>query len=84
LTYSDYMTAMQHDDGSLGTADLIAAYEQGISDLKNAVAGMTTDQLQARPIPGKWSTLEVVCHLADTGSHRANDCPGATAVDRCR
>jgi hypothetical protein len=26
---------------------------------------MTRDQLLARPIPGKWSTQEVVCHLAD-------------------
>ena len=23
------------------------------------------EQLVARPIPGKWSTLEVICHLAD-------------------
>jgi hypothetical protein len=26
---------------------------------------MRPDQLKARPIPGKWSTLEVVCHLSD-------------------
>jgi hypothetical protein len=26
---------------------------------------MSQEQLIARPIPGKWSTLEVVCHLAD-------------------
>jgi uncharacterized damage-inducible protein DinB len=26
---------------------------------------MTRDQLRARPVPGKWSTLEVVCHIAD-------------------
>src|SRR5438477_4323667 len=26
---------------------------------------MTQEQLTARPIPGKWSTLEVVCHIAD-------------------
>jgi hypothetical protein len=26
---------------------------------------MTREQLLARPVPGKWSTLEVVCHLAD-------------------
>jgi hypothetical protein len=29
------------------------------------VAGMTQEQLVARPVPGKWSTLEVICHLAD-------------------
>ena len=27
--------------------------------------GCPGEQLVARPIPGKWSTLEVVCHLAD-------------------
>jgi len=26
---------------------------------------MSREQLLARPIPGKWSTLEVICHLAD-------------------
>jgi hypothetical protein len=26
---------------------------------------MTREQLLARPLPGKWSTQEVVCHLAD-------------------
>ena len=26
---------------------------------------MNREQLLARPVPGKWSTLEVVCHLAD-------------------
>src|SRR5262249_10017531 len=26
---------------------------------------MTKEQLLAKPIPGKWSTQEVVCHLAD-------------------
>ena len=26
---------------------------------------MTREQLLARPIPGKWSTMEVVCHIAD-------------------
>jgi Ca2+-binding RTX toxin-like protein len=27
---------------------------------------MTAEQILSRPIPGKWSTLEVVAHLADT------------------
>jgi uncharacterized damage-inducible protein DinB len=26
---------------------------------------MTREQLDARPIPGKWSIREVVCHIAD-------------------
>ncbi len=27
---------------------------------------MSAAQLLARPVPGKWSTLEVVCHLVDS------------------
>jgi hypothetical protein len=44
---------------------LIDDYVGGPQLLRQAVAGMTTEQLVARPIPGKWSTLEVICHLAD-------------------
>src|SRR4051794_37973777 len=44
---------------------MIAEYLEGPKILRRAVAGMTREQLLARPIPGKWSTLEVVCHLAD-------------------
>ena len=43
----------------------IAQYLAGPGLLRRAVAGMTGEQLLARPIPGKWSTQEVVCHLAD-------------------
>ena len=44
---------------------LIEQYLAGPDLLRRAVAGMTREQLLARPIPGKWSTQEVVCHLAD-------------------
>lgn len=45
---------------------LIAAYLEGPALLRRAVADMTPEQLRARPVPGKWSTLEVVCHLVDS------------------
>src|SRR4051794_17522837 len=45
--------------------ELADAYLKGAADLRAAVAGMTREQLLARPIPGRWSTLEVVCHIAD-------------------
>ena len=61
----DYMARMQRDDGAMTAADLIAAYEQGAEELRAAVAGMTREQAVARPVPGKWSTLEVVAHVAD-------------------
>ena len=40
-------------------------YVSGPAQLRTVVAGMTKEQLVARPVPGKWSTLEVICHLAD-------------------
>ena len=46
-------------------AELIAQYAAGPAALRQAVAGLTPEQLKSRPVPGKWSTLEVVAHLAD-------------------
>lgn len=46
-------------------ADLIADYLAGPQQLREAIAGMTDDQLNAAPIPGKWSTRQVICHIAD-------------------
>jgi uncharacterized damage-inducible protein DinB len=44
----------------------IDAYLAGSAGLRRAVADLSPQQLQARPVPGKWSTLEVVCHLVDS------------------
>ncbi|HEV8062825.1 MAG TPA: DinB family protein [Gemmataceae bacterium] len=44
---------------------IIEQYLDGPNLLAGAVAGMTREQLLAKPVPGKWSTLEVVCHIAD-------------------
>lgn len=44
---------------------LIDQYLAGPGLLRQAVAGMTREQLLTRPIPGKWSTQQVVCHIAD-------------------
>jgi uncharacterized damage-inducible protein DinB len=44
----------------------IDEYLDGPVQLRRAVADMSAAQLQARPVPGKWSTLEVVCHLVDS------------------
>ena len=46
-------------------AELIEEYLAGAQTLRKAVTRMSREQLGARPVPGKWSTLEVVCHLAD-------------------
>lgn len=44
---------------------LIDQYAAGAKLLREAIAGMSREQLAARPVPGKWSTLEVICHLSD-------------------
>ena len=44
---------------------LINNYLDGPQLLRKAVSGMPQEQLIARPVPGRWSTLEVVCHLTD-------------------
>ncbi|MFN0051953.1 MAG: DinB family protein [Planctomycetales bacterium] len=49
----------------MSSQTLIDQYAQGAAALRQAVAGMSPEQLAARPIAGKWSTQEVICHLAD-------------------
>ncbi len=44
---------------------LIDEYLAGPSLLREAIAGMTPAQLDAAPVPGKWSTRQVICHIAD-------------------
>jgi DinB superfamily len=46
-------------------SELADQFAAGATALRKAVAGMTREQLLARPIAGRWSTLEVVCHIAD-------------------
>lgn len=44
----------------------IDGYEAAPAKLRAACAGLTRDELTARPGPGKWSILEVVVHIADS------------------
>ena len=44
---------------------LIAEYLAGPAALWQAIQGMTPAQLNAAPIPGMWSTRQVICHIAD-------------------
>ncbi len=49
----------------MSASALIDDYLASARQLREGVAGLSEEQLKRRPIPGKWSTLEVVCHLAD-------------------
>ena len=64
------------------TSELIDAYLDGSKILRQAVAGMSREQLVSRPVPGKWSTLEVVCHLADFEPIFADRMKRVIALDR--
>ncbi|QDS86417.1 Putative metal-dependent hydrolase YfiT [Rosistilla ulvae] len=44
---------------------LIEEYAAGGAVLRRAVAGFSEAQFDAVPIPGKWSTRQVLCHIAD-------------------
>ncbi len=46
-------------------AKLIEDYSSGPQKLRDAIAGVTPEQIDAAPVPGKWSTRQVICHLAD-------------------
>ncbi len=72
----------QRDDPALTPADLISAYERGVEELRLAVAGMTVEQLRSRPVAGRWSTLEVVCHVADCEQFFADRLKRTIALDR--
>ena len=62
--------------------ELIDNYLAGPRTLRQAVAGMTPEQVRARPVAGKWSTLEVVCHLADFDPIIADRMKRVIAEDR--
>src|SRR5262245_20894041 len=72
----------QRDDPALTPTDLISAYEQGVEELRLAVAGMTVEQLRSRPVAGRWSTLEVVCHVADCEQFFADRLKRTVAMER--
>ena len=50
--------------GCLMSSEL-EAYLASIKDLRAAYDGLTKDQLHAHPVDGKWSAMEVLCHLVD-------------------
>src|SRR5262245_58349936 len=61
---------------------LIEEYLKGPRLLRDAVRGLTRAQATARPVAGKWSTLEVVCHLADFDPILADRMKRVIAEDR--
>ncbi len=46
--------------------ELLQRYSTGADQLRPAIAGLTREDLIARPGPGKWSILELVIHVSDS------------------
>jgi uncharacterized damage-inducible protein DinB len=63
-------------------AALLDAYLGGSDRLRSAVRGVGREPMILRPIPGKWSVLEVVCHLADTDANIAHRIKRTLSEDR--
>ncbi len=63
-------------------AEMTAAYLAGVSQFRDAVKGMTSQQAAARPVPGKWSTTECVAHVADFEGVYADRMKRVIALDR--
>lgn len=55
--------------------NLIETFAGGGQKLRDAVKGLSPQQLQAFPIPGTWSIQQIVVHLADSD---------AVAIDRMK
>ena len=78
------MSAAEHPTSTLPAplADLVERYARGAAELRAAVAGMTPAELHARPVPGRMSTHQVVCHLADAEMLYADRIKRVLAEDR--
>lgn len=51
---------------------IFEAYLAGPKALRAAVAELSHQQRVARPVPGQWSIMEVICHLSDTDANIAH------------
>jgi DinB superfamily len=47
-------------------SELVQQYKDGVARVKEALAGATAAELDARPAPDKWTAREIVHHLADS------------------
>jgi hypothetical protein len=45
---------------------LIAQYKDGYRVVADALVKITPEELDAKPAPGKWSTRQIIHHLADS------------------
>lgn len=63
-------------------AELLEAYRTGPALLRDAIADMDPAALRARPIEGKMSSLEVLCHIVDSDQFMCDRIKRTIATDR--
>ena len=63
-------------------AVLVSQYAEGPAELHRHYSGLAGEQLVARPVPGRWSLLEVLCHLADCEQFFADRIKRTLAMER--
>ena len=61
---------------------LLSAYLDGARVLREAVAGLSPEELRARPIAGKMSSLEVLCHIVDSDQFMCDRMKRTIATNR--
>ncbi len=60
---------------------MIQRYAHGIKMMEKLCNGVTADQMREHPIPGTWSLLENLCHIADFDSIQAERMKRAIALE---
>ena len=63
-------------------SELLAAYRLGAGIVREAIAGLDAEALRARPIAGKMSSLEVLCHIVDSDQFMCDRIKRAIATER--
>jgi hypothetical protein len=76
------LVAQAQTDDDTPADMLIARYLAGVELLRDATADMDRSQLTAYPVPGRMSTLEVICHIVDADQFMADRMKRTIATDR--
>src|SRR5262249_7164568 len=81
---------MEIEDAMEESHDVIGNYLATCGAVRAAFHDISREFLMARPVPGKWSAMEVLCHLVDTDfvvalrirATLTSDCPRLMAATR--
>jgi len=74
--------ANPYPDAPESIADLVPRYERQADELAALIGDMSPAQIAARPVQGRWSTLEVLSHLADSDEVLADRIKRTIAMDK--